>query len=165
MQRSVLRYSKVTVPATGKTIGVLPQIHKNRQSVNAGSRTFQIKDGKAVAKLGGIKQVSDMVTHTGQFYTDDDLRNIRFSAKGAKKIVNPNWAIDLIAEVPVIPHHGRIAMCDGTKDPLGGQDIDANLGHQKIYINLDKGKVGTCLYCGLKFRNVDYHDPYDEDEH
>ena len=27
--------------------------------------------------------------------------------------MNPNWAIDLIAEEPVIPIDGRTAMCDG----------------------------------------------------
>ena len=54
-------------------------------------------------------------------------------------------------------------MCDGSKDPVTGEPIPGAMGHPKVYINLDKGEVGVCLYCGLRYYNEDYHDPEEEE--
>ena len=43
------------------------------------------------------------------------------------KEVNPNWAINLIDEVPPEPKKSRVVACDGGGGPLG---------HPKVYINL-----------------------------
>jgi NADH dehydrogenase (ubiquinone) Fe-S protein 6 len=58
-------------------------------------------------------------------YDAKDYRNVRFT--NAAKIVNKNWAIDLIAEQPVIECKERVVFCDGG---------DPHLGHPKVYINL-----------------------------
>merc|ERR1712042_265780 len=49
-------------------------------------------------------------THTGQVYEEDDYRNIRFV--GRDKLINPQWAIDLIAEDPVVVVNGNHAWSD-----------------------------------------------------
>ncbi|GCC25462.1 hypothetical protein chiPu_0003872 [Chiloscyllium punctatum] len=60
--------------------------------------------------------------------------------------VNENFAIELVAEEPVTEVSDRVVSCDG-----GG----GALGHPKVYINLDKEtKVGTCGYCGLRFKQI-----------
>ena len=98
---------------------------------------------------------------------------MRFAVTGATKEVNPQWAIDLIAEVPVkmvptrvvsqpspprhflkvLNHcllgvHGvkwpRQVSCDG-----GGS---ASTGHPRVFINLDHGRAESCSYCGLRFQ-------------
>ncbi|XP_011212466.1 NADH dehydrogenase [ubiquinone] iron-sulfur protein 6, mitochondrial [Bactrocera dorsalis] len=85
-------------------------------------------------------------THTGQVYDKDDYRNVRFV--NAKRYVNENWGIKLIDEVPPIEVTDRVVYCDGG---------DANLGHPKIYINLDKPGPQICGYCGLRFVKKDGH--------
>lgn len=60
-----------------------------------------------------------------QTYDKDDYRNVRFT--NATKYVNKNFAIDLIAEQPVIQCTDRVVFCDGG---------DEHLGHPKVYINL-----------------------------
>jgi NADH dehydrogenase (ubiquinone) Fe-S protein 6 len=60
-----------------------------------------------------------------QAYDDKDYRNVRFT--NAAKVVNKNWAIDLIAEQPIIESTERVVWCDGG---------DPHLGHPKVYINL-----------------------------
>lgn len=55
----------------------------------------------------------------------DDYRNIRF--KNASRLVNKNWGIKLIAEVPPKECTERVVFCDGGDGPLG---------HPKVYINL-----------------------------
>lgn len=60
---------------------------------------------------------------------------------GRKKLLNPNPAIDLIAKHPAITVKENTAHCDGGH---------ANLGHPRVYLNLDKGQ-NTCNYCGQKF--------------
>uniref|UniRef100_A0A8C2N161 Zinc finger CHCC-type domain-containing protein n=1 Tax=Cricetulus griseus TaxID=10029 RepID=A0A8C2N161_CRIGR len=90
-----------------------------------------------VARAFGVRvsPSGEKITHTGQIYDEKDYRRIRFVDR--QKEVNENFAIDLIAEQPVIA-------CDG-----GG----GALGHLKVYINLDKKtKTGTCSYCGLQFK-------------
>ena len=41
----------------------------------------------------------DEVTHTGQQFTENDQRSVRFAVTGLEKQVNNQWAIDLIAAV------------------------------------------------------------------
>lgn len=45
----------------------------------------------------------------------------------APKQVNPNWAINLIAEVPPQKTNKRVVWCDGGSGPEG---------HPRVYINL-----------------------------
>ncbi|KAG5676250.1 hypothetical protein PVAND_006099 [Polypedilum vanderplanki] len=86
------------------------------------------------------------VTHTGQAWDEKDYRNVRFT--NASKIVNKNWAINLIAEQPIIECTERVVWCDGG---------DARLGHPKVYINLDKPGAHSCGYCGLRYQKKDDH--------
>ncbi|XP_031619030.1 probable NADH dehydrogenase [ubiquinone] iron-sulfur protein 6, mitochondrial [Contarinia nasturtii] len=79
-------------------------------------------------------------THTGQSFETDDYRNVRFT--NATRYVNKNWGINLIAEVPPKECTERVVCCDGG---------DPNLGHPKVYINLDKPGAHACGYCGLRF--------------
>jgi len=92
---------------------------------------------------------NDPVTHTGQHWEADDYRLVRFES--SPKQVNPQFAIDLIAQVPPTKVKARTVACDG-----GG----GALGHPKVYINLDKPGVHSCSYCGLRFIRDD-----DDDDH
>ncbi|CAH8602979.1 unnamed protein product [Dicrocoelium dendriticum] len=65
------------------------------------------------------------VTHTGQKFSLNDPRAARFTQ--SRKLVDPHFPQDLIAEVPPIACKDRIASCDG-----GG----GALGHPIVYINL-----------------------------
>ncbi|XP_048417000.1 NADH dehydrogenase [ubiquinone] iron-sulfur protein 6, mitochondrial [Stegostoma tigrinum] len=90
------------------------------------------------------RRAEEKVTHTGQVYKEGDYRKVRFV--GRQKEVNESFAIDLLAEEPVTEVSDRVVSCDG-----GG----GALGHPKVYINLDKNtKVGTCGYCGLRFKQI-----------
>ncbi|XP_069770307.1 NADH dehydrogenase [ubiquinone] iron-sulfur protein 6, mitochondrial [Narcine bancroftii] len=96
---------------------------------------------------GATQRAAEKVTHTGQVYEENDYRKVRFI--GRQKEVNENFAINLIAEEPVSDVTDRVVSCDG-----GG----GALGHPKVYINLDKDtKVGTCGYCGLRFKQKHLH--------
>merc|ERR1712059_120537 len=90
---------------------------------------------------------TDAVIHTGQQWSKEDLRSVRFSVTGIEKEVNNQWAIDLIAAVPVTKVKTRVVSCDG-----GG----GALGHPKIFINLDHEKPESCNYCGLRFQ-LEHH--------
>ncbi|XP_011431701.2 NADH dehydrogenase [ubiquinone] iron-sulfur protein 6, mitochondrial [Magallana gigas] len=92
----------------------------------------------------------DEVTHTGQVWDKDDYRRIRFLDK--KKLVNKNWAINLIAEDPVVVCEEKTVWSNS-----GGA-----LGHPKVYINLEKPEISTCGYSGRKFI---YKGFYNEAEH
>merc|ERR1712136_218125 len=108
-----------------------------------GSKVLQMVRGA----LKGVGKVSppDEITHTGQSFDGDDYRRNRFIDR--KKLVNPNWGIEMVAEVPPIVVEGRVAVCDGT-----GPYSDPNaLGHPKVYINLDKPGPHYCPYCGLRY--------------
>lgn len=108
-----------------------------------GSKTLQMVRGA----LKGVGKTSppDEITHTGQSYDGDDYRRNRFIDR--KKLVNPNWGIDMVAEVAPIAVAGRVAVCDGT-----GPYHDPNsLGHPRVYINLDKPGPHSCPYCGLRY--------------
>ena len=61
----------------------------------------------------------------GQAFEEGDYRLVRFTERS--KQVNPQFAIDLIAQVPPKVCHGRVVSCDG-----GG----GALGHPKVFINL-----------------------------
>uniref|UniRef100_UPI00398F0250 NADH dehydrogenase [ubiquinone] iron-sulfur protein 6, mitochondrial isoform X1 n=1 Tax=Pristiophorus japonicus TaxID=55135 RepID=UPI00398F0250 len=92
-------------------------------------------------------RAGEKVTHTGQVFEEDDYRQVRFV--GRQKEVNESFAIHLVAEEPVTEVTDRVVSCDG-----GG----GALGHPKVYINLDKDtKVGTCGYCGLRFKQTHHH--------
>eukprot|EP00117_Sycon_ciliatum_P025883 scpid86747/ scgid21379/ NADH dehydrogenase [ubiquinone] iron-sulfur protein 6, mitochondrial; Complex I-13kD-A; NADH-ubiquinone oxidoreductase 13 kDa-A subunit len=80
------------------------------------------------------------VTHTGQVWEADDFRNIRFI--GRYKQVNPNFANELIAQVPPKEVEDRVVYCDGG---------DPSIGHPKVYLNLDQSGPHSCTYCGLRF--------------
>ncbi|KAF5286362.1 hypothetical protein FQR65_LT12656 [Abscondita terminalis] len=82
----------------------------------------------------------DPETHTGQKWDENDYRLARYVDKS--KHVNPNFAINLIAEVPPTPSKERVVCCNGGGGPLG---------HPKVYINLDKPGNHSCGYCGLRF--------------
>ena len=123
---------------------------------NRDGRRFGVYKGKFISKPGNATKTQDAVTHTGQYYEEADWRNMRFDARGATKLVNRNWAIDLVAAVPPIAVKGKRVMCDGRLDPVTGHPIPAEQGHPAVYINLDKGVVETCLYCGLRYYNADY---------
>jgi len=98
----------------------------------------------------------DQVTHTGQQFSENDQRSVRFAVTGLEKHVNNQWAIDLIAAVPPKVVSTRVVSCDG-----GG----GALGHPKVYINLDKSGPQSCPYCGLRFvLGEAHHHHHDEEE-
>uniref|UniRef100_A0A0N5AAK7 NADH dehydrogenase [ubiquinone] iron-sulfur protein 6, mitochondrial n=1 Tax=Syphacia muris TaxID=451379 RepID=A0A0N5AAK7_9BILA len=94
--------------------------------------------------------VFDKVTHTGQAWDKSDYRLQRFDF--AEKMVNPNIAQKMIAEVPPVASEERIVFCDGDHGALG---------HPRVYINLDKPGNHACGYCGKRFYNP--HITKDED--
>merc|ERR1712038_70843 len=90
----------------------------------------------------GLK-CNDTKIHTGQSWTEEDIRSQRFQDVD-KKEVNTQWAIDLIAKVPPIMVNKRVVACDGGGNPA--------LGHPKVYINLDTHEPVACIYCGLRYQ-------------
>ena len=56
--------------------------------------------------------------------------------------VNEQFAIDLVAEEPVVVVKSNHTWCDGGRGALG---------HPKVYINLDKPEINVCGYCGKRF--------------
>merc|ERR1711874_200908 len=89
---------------------------------------------------------ADKPTHTGQVWDQDDYRNIRFVGKD--KLINPEWAIDLIAEDPIVVVNASHVWSDSC----------GALGHPKVYINLDRPEVGVCGYSGRKFIQKKFYD-------
>ena len=87
-----------------------------------------------------------LVTHTGQAFPEGDFRMNRYLG-GKKKALSARWAIDMIAEEPVIMSTQRRHMCDGT---YGG--LNQAVGHPRVWINLDDGEVHDCSYCGLRYQ-------------
>ncbi|EDQ92793.1 uncharacterized protein MONBRDRAFT_30757 [Monosiga brevicollis MX1] len=57
-----------------------------------------------------------------------------------KKLVNPNWAIDLIHEEPITIVDGKTAVSGG-----------GPTGHPVEFLNLDQDKVVICPYSGEFF--------------
>ncbi|XP_060593644.1 NADH dehydrogenase [ubiquinone] iron-sulfur protein 6, mitochondrial-like [Ruditapes philippinarum] len=89
----------------------------------------------------------DKVTHTGQVWDKDDFRRARFAGKD--KLVNPRFAIDLIAEDPIVVCERRRVSSNS-----GGA-----LGHPKVFINLDRDEVAVCGYSGQKFIQKKFYNP------
>ncbi|XP_076043338.1 NADH dehydrogenase (ubiquinone) 13 kDa A subunit [Oratosquilla oratoria] len=89
----------------------------------------------------------DVPTHTGQDWNEDDARQARFTYNPRQ--TNTRWAMDLIKEVPPKVVNTRIAICEGHGT--------GPLGHPKIYINVDKPGVHSCIYCGLRYTKEDAH--------
>ncbi|VDD82401.1 unnamed protein product [Mesocestoides corti] len=85
-------------------------------------------------------------THTGQTFDKSDYRAARFMQ--STKLVNKNFAMELIEKVPPKKVADRIVACDGGNGALG---------HPKVYINLDKPGPHTCGYCGLRYEQVHSH--------
>merc|ERR1712061_331027 len=83
----------------------------------------------------------DAETHTGQQWTEDDIRSARFMHR--TKQVNPAWSMDLAAKIPIIEVNTKVVACDG-----GG----GALGHPRIFINLDGPEPRECIYCQQKYR-------------
>ncbi|XP_053958378.1 NADH dehydrogenase [ubiquinone] iron-sulfur protein 6, mitochondrial [Anastrepha ludens] len=113
---------------------------------NCGHRVLAQSVAIACRNYSSTRSDVEETTHTGQVFDKDDYRNVRFV--NAKRYVNENWAIKLIDEVPPIEVTERVVYCDGG---------DANLGHPKIYINVDKPGPQICGYCGLRFVKKDGH--------
>lgn len=76
-------------------------------------------------KLIGITLSCDNLVLYFQKWDSDDYRMVRFDR--AAKQVNPQWAINLIAEVPPIESKERVVWCDGGSGPEG---------HPRVFINL-----------------------------
>jgi NADH dehydrogenase (ubiquinone) Fe-S protein 6 len=94
---------------------------------------------------------NETTTHTGQIYSADDYRRVRFS-NVKNKLVNKNFAIDLIKEQPIVVCDQRVVWSSG-----GGA-----LGHPKVYINVDPPEPQDCGYSGRRFIKRKY---YDEAKH
>merc|ERR1711976_331986 len=122
------------------------------RSLSLGARSFQVNRVAFAGKrhLSSQTGTADVVTHTGQKFEDDDVRRTRFIDRD--KLVNQQFAIDLIREDPVVVCENRVVFSDS-----GGP-----LGHSRVYINLDPPEVHTCGYSGRKFILKKY---YNEKEH
>ncbi|ELU16374.1 hypothetical protein CAPTEDRAFT_227786 [Capitella teleta] len=105
-------------------------------ALSRGAHIFHMGDSPNIEKT----------THTGQKFDEDDYRKARFLNKS--KHVNPNFAVDLIAEDPVVLCTKRVVPSNS-----GGA-----LGHPKVYINLDKPGIHSCGYSGRKFVLQKYYD-------
>jgi len=128
-----------------KFIKIKGKYTPNTGQENVG-KTLQMVRGT----VKGVGRVSppDEITHTGQSFDGDDYRRNRFIDR--KKLVNPNWGMDMVAQIPPIEIEGRVAICDGTAPFCEA----GPLGHPKVYINLDKPGIHSCPYCGLRFIQV-----------
>ena len=94
--------------------------------------------------------MADEVTHTGQTWSEDDTRNLRYiDREGRTKQTNTRWAMDIIAEIPPKMVDTRIVYCEGDPNPA--------LGHPKVFINLDTHNPHTCIYCGLRYQLREHH--------
>merc|ERR1711894_566744 len=111
----------------------------HRASLTVGNRFLSTQDS-----------TDEVITHTGQKFEESDYRKSRFVDRS--KLVNTRFAIDLIAEDPVVVCEQRVVFSD-SKGPLG---------HPRVYINLDKPGVHTCGYSGRKFIHKKF---YNEAEH
>jgi len=114
---------------------------------NISLRALSSASSRSFATHGSSEEI---ITHTGQKFEESDYRKARFVDKS--KLVNTRFAIDLIAEDPVVVCEQRVVFSD-SKGPLG---------HPRVYINLDKPGVHTCGYSGRKFIHKKF---YNEAEH
>jgi NADH dehydrogenase (ubiquinone) Fe-S protein 6 len=109
-------------------------------------RQISSTSGYLTAQSTTKQNGDEVVTHTGQVWQPDDYRRARFV--DGKKLVNTRFAIDLIAEDPVVICKKRVISSDS-----GGP-----LGHPKVFINLDKPGMHVCGYSGRKFVLAKYYD-------
>jgi len=157
LRRVALRLSRSAGSDKSHLAGITPKTHENRGPSQpeklGGQLSFDPKTGTLRTAVGGVTDsAADITTHTGQRYDDGDFRLNRFIG-GKKKQISQNWAIDLIAEEPVIPINARSVMCDGQH---GG--IPKEQGHPRVWINLDDGQVHECMYCGLRYQKQAAYD-------
>lgn len=89
----------------------------------------------------------EKVTHTGQKFAVNDPARVRFQ-NVTGKLVNKNFAVDLVAEDPIVVTELRTVVSCG-----GGP-----LGHPKVYINVDKNQVHVCDYSGRRFIKKKFYD-------
>lgn len=109
-----------------------------------------------IGKLAAQKHTEELkymnpmekTTHTGQHFAEDAPERVRFMAVTGKK-VNERWAIDLVAQDPVVVTDERTVVSTG-----GGA-----LGHPKVFINVDKNQVHVCDYSGRRFIKRKFYDP------
>ncbi|KAL4704072.1 hypothetical protein ACJJTC_001994 [Scirpophaga incertulas] len=102
--------------------------------------TVFVNNSKFLKNRQLSNEIKDIQTHTGQKWEPDDYRLTRYMQ--APKHVNPNWAVNLISEVPPKEVSERVVWCDGGSGPEG---------HPRVYINVDKPGDHSCGYCGLRF--------------
>merc|ERR1711894_641331 len=81
---------------------------------------------------------------------EGDWRRARFVDR--VRLVNTRFAIDLVAEDPVVVCETN-AVWSNSKGALG---------HPKVYINLDRPEFGVCGYSGRRFIQKKY---YNKAEH
>ncbi|CAG5099581.1 Oidioi.mRNA.OKI2018_I69.XSR.g16589.t1.cds [Oikopleura dioica] len=118
-----------------------------RRGLSISRSVVRLSSEKAPA-VQKVSTVDNQVTHTGQAFPEGDFRMNRYLG-GKKKALSARWAIDMIAEEPVIMTTNRRHMCDGT---YGG--LNQAVGHPRVWINLDDGQVHECPYCGLRYQKV-----------
>ncbi|VDM30484.1 unnamed protein product [Hydatigera taeniaeformis] len=90
---------------------------------------------------------SAVTTHTGQAFDSKDYRSARFMQ--STKLVNKQFAVELIKNVPPKQVAESIVACDG------GHSV---LGHPKVYINLvvfSNAFILRCSRISLVFTRVD----------
>ncbi|XP_025095761.1 NADH dehydrogenase [ubiquinone] iron-sulfur protein 6, mitochondrial-like isoform X2 [Pomacea canaliculata] len=105
----------------------------------------------------GVHSVRTAISHLQllpeqKIWSKEDYRRFRFV--GREKLVNPSFAVNIIAEDPVVVVDSNHVFSNS-----GGA-----LGHPKVYINLDKPEGGVCGYSGkkfiqAKFYNTNQHGP------
>lgn len=69
--------------------------------------------------------------------------------------VNEQFAIDLLAEEPVVLVRGGHTWCDGGRGALG---------HPKVYINLDRPEIADCGYCGKRFLQEKHKELFENEQ-
>ena len=89
----------------------------------------------------------ELETHTGQKFSENDPRRVRFQ-NVTGKIINTRFAIDLAAADPIVVTELKTVVSTG-----GGP-----LGHPKVYINVDKNQVHVCDYSGRRFIKKKFYD-------
>lgn len=129
---------------SGKTSDYLWPLIKNKLN--------DIKKNKEYSEIEvqnekNILNSNEPVTHTGHKYSLDDYRRIRFET--GPKLVNKNFAINLIKEDPVVVCDQKVVWSSG-----GGP-----LGHPKIFINLSNNEIHNCQYSGRKFIMKKFYNP------
>ena len=69
--------------------------------------------------------------------------------------MNEQFAINLVAEEPVVVVKSNHTWCDGGKGALG---------HPKVYINLDRPEIMDCGYCGKRFLGENHKEAFENEK-